>query len=306
MDRVKDFLLYWALRLFFVTAGALPWKLRKKIGFNVGKAFARLPTKMRMITDLQLDLFLPEQGGRKLTSLVFGNIGRSLMEGINLTPILTEKDDQIVCQDEAVFDLLTGPPQGVVALTAHIGNWDLLAAYLIKRGVPLVPIGRPARIPAMQRMLTELRTQYGIKTIWRAKWAGVREIINCLQQHKVVAALVDQDTSVSSIMVPFFGRPVSTPIALINMAKRYNCLIMSGFLVRDGEEKYKVFIYTLDASKSPEEIMLEFNKQLEDLIKRYPCQWAWIHKRWRSLSSEVRLSSRNYLKFLQSETAHET
>lgn len=301
MKKAKNFLLYWGVRLILGIMAQIPWELRKKCGFILGKIFARLQTKMRLIADLQLDLFLPDQGGRKLTSLVFGNMGRNIMEGINLKPILSKNANRIVCQDESVFELLTNPPNGIVALTAHIGNWDLLAAYLIKRGVPLMPIGRPARSPAMQRILTELRTRYGIETIWRAGSVGIRDIISSLQQRKIIAALVDQDTNVSSAVVPFFNRPASTPIALINIAKKYNFPIMSGFLIRSDDKNYKVFIDNLDTEKSAEEIMLQFNQQLEALIRRYPCQWAWIHKRWRTIAPGVRLSSRNYVDFLQNE-----
>ena len=298
MQKIIDAFLYWGLRLLVCILGALPWEMRKEIGFLLGKGFARLPTKDRLVTMRQLDLFLPDQGGRKLLSMVYGNMGRTIMESFNLSPVLHSQSNKIICEDEKLLKLVATPPSGVVALTAHIGNWDLLAAYLIKRGVPLVPIGREARIPVFQRLLVDLRQRYGIKTIWRTNKLGVKEIIHCLKQRKVVAGLIDQDTRVSSIMVPFFGRAASVPVGLVDLAKRYNCLILSGFIVRHGDQ-YRVHIYSIDANQTAFEILQQFHSQLEAIIRRYPCQWVWNHKRWRTLESGRRLSSREYRQALE-------
>jgi KDO2-lipid IV(A) lauroyltransferase len=168
-----------------------------------GFIFSLIPSKERVIARLQLALFLPEKGGRELVPHVYMNLGQTLFEAFNLKPIVEKIDNYVMCSDSAALEKLINPETGVVALTAHTGNWDLLAAYLIAKGVPLCTIGKEMNRVSWQDLLEGIRSGYGIRTIWRTDRAGLREIVKELQERHVIGALIDQDTDVSSTFAPF-------------------------------------------------------------------------------------------------------
>jgi Kdo2-lipid IVA lauroyltransferase/acyltransferase len=222
-----------------------------------------------------------------------------------LSPILKNPDRYISVSGQKALQLLITPPKGVLALSAHLGNWDLLAAYLVKKGSPCATIGRITKNACFQKVMSDLRERYGIKTIWRSDKAGLKEMLAGLTKKRMIGALIDQDTSrVSNTISRFFGKPASSPIAMINMAKRYNCLVVACFLVRTALNRYTFYCSELDSTKSSEEILQEYNNTLEGLIRQYPGQWVWFHRRWRTLA-EGRLSSKAYLAYLKNNMSQE-
>jgi KDO2-lipid IV(A) lauroyltransferase len=195
----------------------------------------------------------------------------------------------------------------IVCLTGHTGNWDLLAAYVISRGIPLTTIGREARSPTAQKVLETVREGYGIETIWRSDRTGLKRLLQCLKERRVVAALIDQDTRVDSIMVPFFGTPAKTPVSLISLGRKMNARFVTAFLFRTGWFRYSVWVEEIPDLNSEYDILCEYHQRLETLIRRFPSQWVWFHKRWRSLPDGTALSSREYQALLHDRLAqHKT
>jgi KDO2-lipid IV(A) lauroyltransferase len=146
-----------------------------------------------------------------------------------------------------------------------------------------------------------MREAYGIDTIWRADKSGIKRIINCFKERRVMAALIDQDTRVDSVFVPFFGTPAKTPSALVDLGKRFNARFVSAFIIRTSGTQFEIHTAELDASQNPEEILAEYHQNLERLIRDYPDQWVWIHKRWRSGPSGTTLGTKEYLKTLEAK-----
>jgi len=272
----------------------LPFSIRSALGGVVGYLVGLFPFRERRLSDLQLHAFLPEVSAREITPRVFSNVGRTLMESLRLQPILRAHQAHIRCDSWGPVPGWIADERPIVCLTAHTGNWDLLAAYVIARGIPLTTIGKEARNPAAQAVLRSIREGYGIETIWRSDRYGLKRLVQCLRERRVVAALIDQDTRVESIPVPFFGASAKTPVSLITLGKKMNARFVSAFLFRTGWLRYTVFIEEIPHSDSELEILTSYHTQLERLIRRYPAQWVWFHKRWRSTSDGRTLSSREY------------
>jgi KDO2-lipid IV(A) lauroyltransferase len=114
-----------------------------------------------------------------------------------------------------------------------------------------------------------------------------------------MAALIDQDTRVDSVFVPFLGAPAKTPSALVDLGKRFNARFVSAFIVRTRGTHFEIHANELDGSKSTEEILEEYHRNLERRIRERPDQWVWIHKRWRSDPSGTTLGTKEYLKRLE-------
>jgi len=286
-------LLWLAIRLL----GALPLSLRIQIGRKLAALFSFFPARDSRIARLQLSLFLP---GRpvKLSS-VYASLGQNFMETVNLAPILHNADAHIDCPDWTIAEEVLACGKSVVALTAHLGNWDLLAAYVAARGVRLATIGREAQFSALHQALVKLRSRYGIRTIWRSDPNALRTLVAELRGGGVIAALIDQDTQVDSLFVPFLGRPARTPSSLVALARKYEAAIVSTFIFRDRPQHYTIRIRRLDSSLTVSEILSEYSAQLSALVHSFPEQWVWVHKRWRTLENGHRMSSAEYLAFLE-------
>ena len=288
------------LRLLIKSLGALPLPVRAVIGGWGGALFSLLPLKERHIAELQMTLFLKPKGVKFKVSKVYASLGRTLLEALDVKPMLAKGTQLFECDHPEVLDHARHFQGPIVALTGHCGNWDLLAAYIISRGLPITTAGRVARNPIFQRILADLRATYGIKTLWRSESLTTRGILKELRPGQVVATLVDQDTDVHSLFVPFFGRPAKTPSALLSLAKRVKALIITAFLFRTNKG-YKVYLQELDPNLTEEELLVQYHQRLESLICQYPEQWVWIHKRWRTLPTGKTLSSREYLHLLEEE-----
>lgn len=282
-----------------VCIGAIPRNIRSPIGRYLGNLIYFVPTRERAIALKQIRLMLPESNAARITRRMYGSLGQTAIESFNIKPYVEHAAEHLsIDKPELAHDLLhAGRP--VIALTAHTGNWDLMAAYIVQLGGNLTTVGKPARSAALQTILARLREEYGIRMLWRTGRDGTRDVIKEIKENRVVAALIDQDTRVSSVWTPFFGIPAKCPSGIVALAKKYDAEIVTCFNFRTGGNTYKLFVDHLDKSLSIEEVLMFYNRRLEELIRQFPEQWVWVHKRWRSPDPEFTMSSREYLRFLE-------
>jgi KDO2-lipid IV(A) lauroyltransferase len=279
--------------------GAIPFAVRSQLGWLVGYIFGCFPSRERRIASLQLRVFLDKEVSPLLIRRVFANAGRTFFESFNLRPVLTDPRYSIVLEDTETFKKLRTADRPIVALTAHTGNWDLLGAYIIHQGMEVTTIARDARSPFAQSILSCIRDRYGIGTLWRSDKKGMKQLIQVLKDRNIVAALIDQDTRVSSSHIPFFSHPAKTPSSLVTLGKRHNAQFVSAFLFRTGGTSYQLYLAPLDSAKETDDILTAYNMELERLVRQFPEQWVWFHKRWRSLPTGAVLSSSEYIDYLE-------
>lgn len=175
--------------------------------------------------------------------------------------------------------------RGVILVTCHFGNWELLGAWLAQNGYPMKVVGTTLFDPRLDEILVETRNSAGNINLARGK--GTREIIRTLKDGEAVGMLIDQDTQVKSTFVNFFGRPAHTPTGPALLARRLGVPIIPIFMYRKDDLNYQLeCLPPLELVKSDdEEGDIRANTQLisdayEAMIRRFPEQWAWMHKRW--------------------------
>ncbi|MFM1847506.1 MAG: hypothetical protein RL417_980 [Pseudomonadota bacterium] len=285
------------VRLALSILAALPLGLRQSIGYWGGSLFGALPTRDRRIAALQLERFLGAKDPERLARQAFAEAGRSALSALNLAPLLPK----VRSADAAFIRDLKESARPVLALTAHLGPWDLLGAYAVAQGLAVATIGRAARSPVLHEALAALRAQYGITTFWRDDPKALRQIIEHFKAGGLIAALIDQDTRVNGTFSTFFGCPAFTPSSLIEIARRFNAAIVTAFIIRTEDGGYEVSVRPIAEGAPLENILAEYHTRLEDLVTRYPAQWVWFHKRWRTLSTGERLGSADYEHFLRDE-----
>ncbi len=286
------------LRFIVPCIGKLPLPVRALIGRTLGWLFSWVPTRDRRIAQLHMDRFIKDEGGSKHIHRMYASLGETLLESMNLKPIL-DNYQKYISADWPQWDEILSRKKGVLIIAAHTGNWDLLAASSICHGFKVSVVGKAAKSPLFQDALNLIRKNYGAEAIWRAGSSGMKQIIEAFKRGEAAAAVIDQDTNVSSSMIPFFGVPAATPSTIIELARRYDAVIIAPLIFRTGINKYTIYVKELDNKLPLDEILLQFNKYLEDMIRRYPWQWVWLHKRWRTLADGRRLSGKEYLAYLE-------
>jgi KDO2-lipid IV(A) lauroyltransferase len=178
--------------------------------------------------------------------------------------------------------------RGVLILTAHFGNWELLAAAHGLTGLPLSIVTRPLDHPLLDDLAARFRRRSGAELI--GKRQAVREVLTALKRQRMVGILLDQNaTRAEGVFVPFFGSPASTSKGLALLALRTGAPVLPVFLRREPDGRH-----CMDVSPPlapPEDGLVTtytatFNRVLEAAIRRAPEQWLWMHDRWRTRPRE--------------------
>ena len=173
-----------------------------------------------------------------------------------------------------------------IFITAHLGNWELLAQVLAKNNVPLYAIAKETYISNFNRFLINLRKKGKIETILRGSKESAKLMLKCIKEKKVLGFLIDQDTKVESVFVPFFGRLASTPSGPAELAIKKSLPICFGYIVRKKNLKYSIKIKKLEfQSNDVGKITSKMTKEIEIAIRKNPTQWVWVHKRWKTRPS---------------------
>src|SRR6266511_684656 len=120
---------------------------------------------------------------------------------------------------EQVFRGVLARGRGLVYVAGHVGNWELMAQRVPRIGpFPAATIAKATIHPGLNVLIERTRAAGGVETLWREDPATARAMIRCFKQNKILGILIDQDTSVQGVFVPFFGRPAFTPRAAADLA----------------------------------------------------------------------------------------
>src|SRR6202035_2598264 len=147
-----------------------------------------------------------------------------------------------------------GDGRPIVILAGHCGNWELLAAALTCRGVGMAVVARALDEPRLQGLLAGLRGRFGTVTIERGSEGAARQILGTLRRGGALGMLIDQDTKVDGVWVPFFGRPAFTPVGAAKIALRQRARVIAVFIERlpDGSHLARA-VPPLDLPADPRE-----------------------------------------------------
>ena len=242
----------------------------------------------RAIVQLQQALNVSYAEARLLTKKMFEHLGKVAMEWIHKETLLSEHPDlQLSDKHRQLFEEALEENNGLVAVTGHIGNWELLAQMVARANFPVVSVARPTYDPRLTRWVDSMRSSQGMKVLWRGSSSSPREILRVFRDNQILGLLIDQDTKVQSTFVPFFGKPAATPTAAASLALRKKTPIIIGWLHRTRHgfkphfERYN-YETTGDTAADVHRITAHITARLEFAIREYPEQWVWLHKRWKT------------------------
>lgn len=223
----------------------------------------------------------------KIARKVFINLGLSLIEILSLPKIKNRLSSMIDIKDIKKIDDLLAKGKGAVAVTAHLGNWELIPIAFALRGYPANVIARPIYYEKYNEWITFLRSSMGVNVIYRT--GSPKEVLRLLNKNELVGIAPDQDIdSVDGIFVDFFGKKTHTPTGPVKIAMAAGSPIVPVFIVRNGR-KHTIYIEDPivienvdDKSAAVKEYTQKWSNAVESYVRKYPEQWVWMHKRWKT------------------------
>ena len=286
VNRLRYRLLSGALWLLGAVFGLLPWGLSQRVGRTIGALGWRLSRRERERTLTHLTLAfsdLTDEGRENLGRACFRHHGTTLAECLHLLRRDCDAVRRLVdVEGWEEVERLRAADRPILILTGHCGNWELLAATINCRGLGMAVVARPLDKPDLQKMLAGLRERFGTPTIARGSEGAARQLLNTLRRGGALGMLIDQDTKVDGVWVPFFGRPAFTPVGAAKIALRQAAAVVPAFIERRPDGRHLARFYPpLTLPDDPQEATAVMTRMIEEQVRRHPEQWVWMHRRWR-------------------------
>jgi len=237
---------------------------------------------------------MPESERRRIGRASFVHFARAAMEAVAVGSIDPRLLDyvRIAGDGERRMEEALAGGRGFVFVTGHLGNWELLARRLARvRGLQATVIAKRSWDERIDAMIESFRASGGVGTLWREDRSGGRALLKAFRDNSALGILIDQDTRVQGVFVPFFGREAWTPRAAADLAIRFRCPVFVGWSHRRGpgpwdgyEIRLEAVAFDADAPDRDAEakrITALCTARLEEAIRQVPAEWVWMHERWK-------------------------
>ncbi len=272
----------------FRVLGMMPKK--QKLGQALGRLIYRLDGKHRRIALENIARAFPEKTpaqAQQLARRAFENLGQVPFEiGWSLNHKGPALFRRFRIQGWEHIRQAYEKGNGVLVLTAHFGNWELLTVIAAMLGYGLSIVYRPLDFAPLERFIVRLRTRFGGKLIPKKK--SMRQVLRSLRHGEMAALLMDQNVDwYDGVFMEFFGIPACTNKGMALLALKTGAPVVPCFLAREQNGFVGVFlpevprIRTGDKFKDIEQNSLLYNRTIEAMIRQYPPQWFWVHQRWK-------------------------
>jgi Kdo2-lipid IVA lauroyltransferase/acyltransferase len=284
-----EYALAWILLKF---VGLLPRPLARAAGISVAWMVYFLHGRLRRVGMRNLALAFPEKSRRQRAKIlrgVFTSLGRQVAEVCLYRKYTPENVSKIVVYEGFEnFERALARGKGVLFLTAHLGAWELSAFAHSLYGYPLGVLMRPLDNPYLDRLAREYRTAHGNKAVDKD---FARGLIAAMRKGETVGVLMDTNMIASQgVFVDFFGIPACTASGIARVALKTDAAVVPGFTIWDPMlKKYRLrfdpavdLIRTSDTEADVVSNTALFTKIIEDYVRRYPDQWLWVHRRWKT------------------------
>lgn len=291
--RLKRWLRFLLLRAALAGVAALPLALARRLGRGLGRLGYGVARGERARTLRSLASAwpqLPERERERVARACFEHLGLMLFELGCVRQIEARMEEEVLwpAADRAVLDQALARGRGVVFISGHVGNWELLARRIAQAGYPSQSIAKEASDPRTTALIERFRAEGGVRSIWRGQEGAVRHMLRALKNNEILGLLIDQDTKVQSVFVPFFGQLASTPRAAADLALRTGAAIVCGFCQREPDGRYRIRLHEVplpqggDREAKALALTATLTRDIEEAIRRAPEQWVWMHRRWKT------------------------
>lgn len=286
LERWAGYLLIRTVQLLVRVTGA---KGAAYWGAVLGTLFFRFCRRYRDVALKNLALVYPEMPAgerRAMAQRVLINFGKSATEFLRI-PYMAEAEftERTRLEGREHLDAALAEGRGVLLVTAHYGNWELLAARLIREGYQLDALARDPELPNTAHLLRSIRESRTLLRVYPK--TSIRPVIRALKENRVIGIVADQHDW-HGIVVDFLGHPARTPVGPAAMALMTGAQLVPAFSFRREDNTfdfrlYPPIAYTPTGNREDDIFSLTrlVAQSVEVAIRELPEQWLWFHDRWR-------------------------
>ena len=285
-----EYALVW---LFVRVLGALPRSISRALGISLGVCFYVVAGRLRRVGIRNLQIAFPDMPVARRRQIIFHlfvGFGRHLAEFCMFPRYTRENAHEVATYDGFEnYEAARAAGRGVLLLTAHLGGWEIGSFVHSIFGHPIKIIVRRLDNRKVDALVERYRTLHGNHTFPKEDFA--RGLLAAMKASETVGILMDTNmTPPQGVFVDFFGVPACTAAGVARVALRSGATVVPAFTIWDKQlRKYRVrFDPALqmissgndDADATTNTAM--FNRVIQDYATRYPEQWLWVHRRWKT------------------------
>lgn len=267
------------------------------LGARLGRLAYRLAGRTRATTLSNLRLAFPELDASAREALArrcfehWGKVSMDFLKGPSYDRAALDAMVPVLdgYAQNAVPALDAGA--GIVAVTAHLGAFELFGRYVGTHGIPMVVVARDPRDPAFGAAVRRLRESGGYRTVDSNGGLALRELLKALRRGEVVGILPDQNAG--DVFAPFFGIPAGVADGAALLAYKTGAALIPAFCVLMPDDTYRIVVRpaipvdrAADRAAEVERVTRLFTREIEDAVRAWPEQYLWLHNRWKSAFEE--------------------
>jgi KDO2-lipid IV(A) lauroyltransferase len=290
---MKEWIAYAVVWSVIKLAGALPRSLARALAEGLARMLFAITPKLGKTAEFNLKLAFPQWTDAQREATIRGmvrSLGWMAAEFARM-PRYTRKNVEEIIVLDGHENFLEGQRRGkgVLFLTAHMGAWELSSYAHAVYGYPLHYMARPLDNARLDGLVNRYRGLSGNAPIFKNESARV--MLRILKEAGTIGILADQNTMrEEGVFVDFFGLPACTTTGIARVALHTGAAVVPGYAVWDESlKKYRLrfeppleLVRTGDAERDIVENTQRFAKVTEEIIRKYPEQWVWVHARWKT------------------------
>jgi KDO2-lipid IV(A) lauroyltransferase len=290
---LRERLEHLALRLVAGAVGLLPRTLARGAGAAVGPVAWLLLGRLRKVGLQNLQLAFPEKTTAEREAIlrgVYRSLGWQIGEFCKMGSYTAEQASKFIRYDGLENYLAAREKgKGVLVLTGHLGAWELSSFYHSLMGYPMSLVIRRLDNPLVDAFVNRIRCLHGNRVIHKDDFA--RGLLTSMHRGETVGILMDTNmTPPQGVFVPYFGVDACTASGLARVALHSGAAVLPGFLVWEpAEKKYALRfgeeLQLIRTGNMASDILANtalFTSTIEAYVRRYPEQWLWVHRRWKT------------------------
>ena len=290
---MRETLEFWLVLVVARTLGWLPRPLSRRIADGIAWGVYRGLGRLRHVGQRNLQMALPELSAEERDETlrgVFKHLGWQLVEFCRMARYTPENtSDWIRTEGLNNYQAAMIRGKGVLIVTGHLGAWELSSFYHSLMGHPMSMVIRRLDNRRLDEFVNGIRCMHGNRVLHKDDFA--RGLLNSMRKGETVGILMDTNmTPPQGVFVKFFGQQACTASGLARVALKTGAAVLPGFMLWEPKEgryvlhfgKELVFQRTTDAEADILAATQRCTQAIESWIRRYPDQWLWIHRRWKT------------------------
>jgi len=282
---------------FYLLIPLLTLKVSYMIAHTLSKASLRFLKKQRNTILANLDVAFGNQmrveEKIEIAREMVTNVFKGLFEGFYIASPFRKKVDGIVTlEGREHLDQALARGKGVIALSAHFGNFTMLGTVMVRENYPFYMVIRHPKSKPVARVFQMFRDLSGQKSISTQPWREcLKKMLNCLRNNQIICLITDENKRRGGVKVDFFGHNSPTAVGPAVFSLRTGAAIVPMFIVRQKDDTHKIIIepplevnLTGNQAEDIRRITSTFTERIEWYIRTYPTQWFWLNRRWKRMS----------------------